>query len=190
MVHFDLSELDAGKGRVVRFAHYAYKAYHVPLVWNFLTWVILAIAGAPGAGVGIVYSIFDLIIFPAAALYAFYSGYKGIATNNPANALKYQAVSAVLIFFALIFSIVSGDSGMGANLNGWTGIARASAAESAGVISGGLKGFWIFAAVVEALMWTVNVGLGGFALLKVREFHGGKMKSAIAKNVAMKAVGV
>ena len=101
------------------------------------------------------FSIFNIIIYGIVGMYAFYNGYKGLATRNGRLTDQYVGLQALALVFMFAASIASG-----ANYHGWTNVARASASPR-------MRDFWVGWSYFEATVWTLDYLVGSVALYKV-----------------------
>lgn len=155
MLHFDIRDIEEEDGRVaVRLAHVNYMCVLATFLLNLLGTIVVAGGGAI-RGVNVVYSIFNIIIYGIVGMYAFYNGYKGLATRNGRLTDQYVGLQALALVFMFAASIASG-----ANYHGWTNVARASASPR-------MRDFWVGWSYFEATVWTLDYLVGGVALYKV-----------------------
>ena len=138
----------------VRTAHVAYVYALGLFLLNFLGTVILAGGGAVD-GVNVVYALFNVVIYGIVGMYAFYCGYKGMATRNGRLTDYYVWLQSFFVLFQLIASSVNG-----ANYYGWSNAGRAKRSEK-------MSDFFLGWTFFESTMWTLGYLLGAVALYRV-----------------------
>ena len=96
----------------VRLAHVNYMCVLATFLLNLLGTIVVAGGGAI-RGVNVVYSIFNIIIYGIVGMYAFYNGYKGLATRNGRLTDQYVGLQALALVFMFAASIASGATATG-----------------------------------------------------------------------------
>mmetsp|Transcript_18852 Transcript_18852/g.48589 ORF Transcript_18852/g.48589 Transcript_18852/m.48589 type:complete len:239 (+) Transcript_18852:71-787(+) len=157
VVHFDLEELDAVPRLIVRWCHWSYKLLVVCLFTNFVTNLVLAIGAVKLKYLHAVYAFFNLVIGTTVGFYVFFSGYKGVAIASSSMMHRYMALEAAIIVLEFCFSILSV-----ANFNGWTRVDQIDGAPTKE-----LKLYWLAAAFIESILWTIAYVIGCVALYHV-----------------------
>ncbi|CEL95961.1 unnamed protein product [Vitrella brassicaformis CCMP3155] len=160
IVHYDLSELPSHVASIVWLINFSFILTVVICVVNFFNTIIIAAGG--GSGVWVVYSILNLVLFPTAAGYTFYKGYKGLAATSPSAVRTFMWCQGILCVLYLLFSILPAGA-----FNGW---ARFSWFKHYNM-SKGMKNYWVFVIIVESILYTANFIIAGVNLLKVHNFN-------------------
>jgi hypothetical protein len=155
VLHYNVDDVEDAPARLaVKIAHVNYVCVASTFLVNLLGVIILAGGGAVD-GVNVVYSLFNAVIYAIVGMYAFYNGYKGLATRNGRLTDHYVWLQACFLVFMFAASVASG-----ANYNGWANVARARRSRR-------LPDFWAGWSCFEASLWTANYLVGGVALYKV-----------------------
>ena len=148
VLHYNLDDVeDANAKFAVRIANINYLMACSTFCVNCFGTFVLACGGLKLKGVHLIYAIFNLIIYSIVGMYAFYKGYKGLATKNGRLTDYYLGLQVLFIIFFFVASIVSG-----ANYYGWTNVKRASDSDK-------LSGFWVFWTFLESILWTIDYRL-------------------------------
>lgn len=158
IMHFDLNELDPSCKTVMRWVDTAYKLLIFCLLTNFVTNFILVVEGVPQKSLHVVYSLFNLVIFTGAGLYLQHCAYKGVAASNSPMMRRYILGMSLLVMLGLAFSLLAF-----VNWNGWLRLPEAKA-------SGVLHGYWYYATLTEASLFTLFALVGLVAVYHVLEF--------------------
>ena len=155
VLHYNVDDIENASARAaVRTAHVAYVYALGLFLLNFLGTVILAGGGAVD-GVNVVYALFNVVIYGIVGMYAFYCGYKGMATRNGRLTDYYVWLQSFFVLFQLIASSVNG-----ANYYGWSNAGRAKRSEK-------MSDFFLGWTFFESTMWTLGYLLGAVALYRV-----------------------
>lgn len=165
VLHYNSGDIENATARAaVRLAHVAYLYTLSLFLLNFLGTVILSGGGAVDA-VNVVYTMFNVVIYGIVGMYAFYCGYKGMATRNGQLTDYYVWLQSFFVLFQLIASSVNG-----ANYYGWSNAGRAKRSEK-------MADFYLGWTFFESTMWTLGYLLGAAALYRVMTTRKDAMRS-------------
>ena len=165
VLHYNSGDIENATARAaVRLAHVAYLYTLSLFLLNFLGTVILSGGGAVNA-VNVVYTMFNVVIYGIVGMYAFYCGYKGMATRNGRLTDYYVWLQSFFCVFQLIASSVKG-----ANYYGWSNAKRARRSEK-------MSDFFLGWTFFESTMWTLGYLLGAAALYRVATTRKDAMRS-------------
>ena len=165
VLHYNSDDIENANARAaVQLAHVAYLYTLCLFLLNFLGTVILSGGGAVD-GVNVVYALFNVIIYGIVGMYAFYCGYKGMATRNGRLTDYYVYLQSFFVLFQLIASSVNG-----ANYYGWSNAGRAKRSEK-------MADFFLGWTFFESTMWTLGYLLGAAALYRVATTRKDAMRS-------------
>jgi len=115
IIHYDLKELDAETGSLVRKLNFVFMLNFLVSIINFIN--SLAQIPVNDSGIRILYSVLNMLIFIPFTLYGFYKGYRGL-THSERELKFYYVISLLEIIAFFVFSIISGGC-----YNGWTRVA-------------------------------------------------------------------
>lgn len=111
LIHYSSEELpDSIKG-LVKCIHSSFLILIVIFLINVVNCIVQTSQG--GEGINIFYSFLNILIFVPLALFTFYRGYKGLASDSYLLRF-YKIAQIVLILCYFIFSIISAGA-----FNGW-----------------------------------------------------------------------
>ena len=174
VLHYNSDDIENVSARAaVRLAHVSYLYTLSLFLLNFLGTIILAGGGAVDA-VNVVYTLFNVIIYSIVGMYAFYCGYKGMATRNGRLTDYYVWLQSFFCVFQLIASSVNG-----ANYYGWSNAARARRSEK-------MSDFFLGWTFFESTMWTLGYLLGAAALYRVVTTRKDAMRSQGASGYGLR----
>eukprot|EP00392_Amoebophrya_sp_AT5.2_P009644 g9672.t1 len=123
--------------------------------------ILVSASGYPGKF--FLFALLNCFMFPPAALFVFYQGYRGLAINSSSLLTQFKVANAIALLLTLLCCFVP----MGA-INGFGRYDTDLYTHSSG------KGYWGFAIFVESMMYLANLGLASFTMFKVVSFdpHG------------------
>lgn len=174
VLHYNSDDIENVSARAaVRLAHVSYLYTLSLFLLNFLGTIILAGGGAVDA-VNVVYTLFNVIIYAIVGMYAFYCGYKGMATRNGRLTDYYVWLQSFFCVFQLIASSVNG-----ANYYGWSNAKRARRSEK-------MADFFLGWTFFESTMWTLGYLLGAAALYRVVTTRKDAMRSQGASGYGLR----
>ncbi|KAJ1618343.1 hypothetical protein T492DRAFT_892235 [Pavlovales sp. CCMP2436] len=159
VIHYDLSELEGGGRRVVRWAHIHYLLVLVALLMNVLINFVLACGGVPDKGPHVAYAFFNVLILGALGLYGEYASFKGVGLGKSALMNRYLLLALVMMVAEFLFSLLAV-----VNWNGWLQALKARE------LNHPLAAFWCWAAVAESSVWTLAYLSGAVAIYHVYQF--------------------
>ncbi|CAI2379211.1 unnamed protein product [Moneuplotes crassus] len=171
LFHYSTSRLKNPVLRFMRILHINFLMYILGICpLNFLGNIVISASGA-GAGVNVFYSLLNILVFGAFALFVFYSGFYGNIRKPPGyHLLAYRIGQGVQCTLYFTFSILA----LGP-FNGWAQISSLGG-------SGG-EGFAIFLCVIESLLYSVITISGGLCLyLSFAYFEEDPFKDEIQEN--------
>lgn len=174
VLHYNSDDIENPSARAaVRLAHVSYLYTLSLFLLNFLGTIILSGGGAVDA-VNVVYTLFNVIIYSIVGMYAFYCGYKGMATRNGRLTDYYVWLQSFFVLFQLIASSVNG-----ANYYGWSNAGRARRSEK-------MSDFFLGWTFFESTMWTLGYLLGAAALYRVVTTRKDAMRSQGASGYGLR----
>ena len=135
---------------------------------NLVDNLILAFVNS-AAWLRVLFSLLNLCIFPTAAMFVFYTGYKGIAKGSPTEMQKFVVFQAILVrsvtcthqcLFDLFASL--------APLMGFNGFLIYVTAEKKDMSNTGASSLWSVAMTIESCIFLGLLCLGVYNIVKVQ----------------------
>lgn len=156
LIHYDLNELQGRQRSIVRKMNWSLKILLIILILNFINSIAITI-GDSSAGIRILYSFLNMVIFPPVALFSFYRGYRAICFDRSYILLYYitQGILAILYF---VFSIISAGA-----FNGWI---------QTGHLFGNRFIFQGILSIIESLLYMGNILLMGLTIYQAKNYDG------------------
>mmetsp|Transcript_4714 Transcript_4714/g.5154 ORF Transcript_4714/g.5154 Transcript_4714/m.5154 type:complete len:215 (+) Transcript_4714:55-699(+) len=154
VIHYDLKELEGLQKSLVKRMNWSLKLLLIILILNFINSVAITI-GIKSAGIRILYSVLNIVIFPPVAFFSFYRGYRGLCFPG-ATLFWYYVTQGILMCLYFCFSIISAGP-----FNGWLMV---SFLFSGGYIFQGIVG------ILESMLYLGNVLLMAITVFQAHKF--------------------
>lgn len=162
LIHYSSDELPDSTRGLVRRIHASFVILVVILFINLINCIVQSAQG--GEAINIFYSVLNILIFLPLGMFAFYRGYRGLASDE--YLLKfYKIVQGILVVLYIIFSIIAAGA-----FNGWLRVKDLFGKEE--FFPGALS-------VIESVLYTINAILAISCILSVSNYRGGSASDKV-----------
>mmetsp|Transcript_2928 Transcript_2928/g.6712 ORF Transcript_2928/g.6712 Transcript_2928/m.6712 type:complete len:246 (+) Transcript_2928:139-876(+) len=163
LIHYNAEELPEGIRRTTRCMKLFFEIQTFTAFFAVFNSFIILVSASGYPGKFFLFALLNCFMFPPAALFVFYQGYRGLAINSSSLLTQFKVANAIALLLTLLCCFVP----MGA-INGFGRYDTDLYTHSSG------KGYWGFAIFVESMMYLANLGLASFTMFKVVSFdpHG------------------
>jgi len=157
LIHYNLEELPTTLTGIVRSFNFSFQITVVGCLINLIdTFFIAATTEAPWNW--LLLSLIHLVLLPVAALFVFYSGYRGLAEPDSQLTTRFKIGQPILGFIYFLFGLVPYGCVNGlAKLGSYTTYTDSST-------------FWLVIIILESILWLVNALLAGLNVVRAHRF--------------------
>ena len=154
VIHYSSAELQEPARTLARRIHCSFLILVVILFINLINCIVQVAQGAEG--IMIFYSVLNILIFVPLGMFAFYRGYRGLASDI--YLLKfYKIVQGILVVLFIIFSIIAAGA-----FNGWIRVKDLICKEVY---------FPAVLSIIESILYSIDALLGISCIISVSNYR-------------------